>query len=457
MRIRLALLALLAGMAVTVAAAPRPGAHREVLEAGRFKAVVFDYLVLFNPDSVISEVERVFPGKGKELTNRWRTRQFEYSWLRSITHQYVDFLAITEDALVYAVDTMNLTLTPNDRRRLLDAYLHLEPWPDTVETLSKLKTSGIAVVTLANFSPTMLRLNAEHAGLTRFFDLFLSTDLNQTYKPDPRAYELAVEHLGLNKQDILFAAFGGWDAAGAKAFGYPTFWVNRFGQPLEQLGSRPDGSSENLNGLLDFVLTPPSSIGLGPVTDHTPQGRSLFIAVRTAPDIETTLVDRVLEETEAIWSAAGVSFEWERTSPSDGRRRPQIDVTIEDEAQDSSKRQGPLGWIPFTDAGPQASIHLSRSMAEVLCAQWPTIEDRTASGHQRLIGRALGRALSHELGHYLFQSKLHTPHGLMRANWPSDELFAVDRHGFVLSVEQREFVENLWSTHFAEDLDRTVR
>jgi 2-haloacid dehalogenase len=245
---------LLAGMAVTAAAAPRPTAHRDVQRSGGFKAVVFDYLVLFNPDSIVSEVERAFPGQGKELTNRWRTRQFEYSWLRSITDQYVDFLAITEDALVYAVDTMKLTLTSNDRRRLLDAYLHLEPWPDTMEALAKLRASGVSIVTLANFSPTMLRLNAENAGLTRFVDLFLSTDLNHTYKPDPRAYRLALDHLGLSKQEILFAAFGGWDAAGAKAFGYPTFWVNRFNQPLEQLGNRPDGTADNLEGLLHFVL-----------------------------------------------------------------------------------------------------------------------------------------------------------------------------------------------------------
>ena len=129
--------------------------------------------------------------KGKELTDRWRTRQFEYSWLVSITDRYVDFLAITEDALVYAVDSMGLTLTTDDRRRLLDAYLHLEPWPDALNALARLKASGISIVALANFSPMMLQVNAEHAGLTRFFDLFLSTDLNHTYKPDPRAYRLA--------------------------------------------------------------------------------------------------------------------------------------------------------------------------------------------------------------------------------------------------------------------------
>ena len=103
----------------------------------------------------------------------------------------------------------------------------------------------------------MLRSNADNAGLIGFFDALVSTDANHTYKPDPRAYRLGMDRLHLAKQDILFAAFGGWDAAGAKSFGYTTFWVNRFNQPVEELGIRPDQTSIDLAGLLDFVLTTP--------------------------------------------------------------------------------------------------------------------------------------------------------------------------------------------------------
>jgi len=197
----------------------------------RFAAVAFDYFVLFNPDSVLSAVERVSPGRGREFTNLWRTRQFEYSWLRSITHRYVDFSVITEDAMVYTADAMNVELTASQKRQLLEAYLQLTPWPDTARTLRRLKESDVRVITIANFSPAMLRANADHAGLTPLVDAFISTDANHTYKPDPRAYQLGVDHLRLPKQDIVFAAFGGWDAAGAKSFGYPTVWVNRFNHP----------------------------------------------------------------------------------------------------------------------------------------------------------------------------------------------------------------------------------
>jgi 2-haloacid dehalogenase len=220
----------------------------------RYAAVAFDYFVLFNPDSVVSTVDVIAPGKGRELTNVWRTRQFEYSWLRSITDRYVDFSRITEDALTYAANATRVELTASQKRQLLDAYLHLTPWPDTAPALRRLRESHVGVITIANFSPAMLRSNADHAGLTALFDALVSTDENHTYKPDPRAYQLGVDRLAIAKHDIVFAAFGGWDAAGAKSFGYPTVWVNRFNQPLEELGVKPDRIVNDLKGLLNFVL-----------------------------------------------------------------------------------------------------------------------------------------------------------------------------------------------------------
>jgi 2-haloacid dehalogenase len=152
---------------------------------------------------------------------------------------------------------MNLDLPPEKRKNLLNAYLTLKPWPDTVDALRKLKASGVRIITIANFSPKMLRANAENAGIVDLFDELLSTEANGTYKPDPRAYALGMEHLKLNKDEILFAAFGGWDAYGARTFGYPTYWVNRFNLPVEELGIEADKTSNNLDGLLKLVLGEP--------------------------------------------------------------------------------------------------------------------------------------------------------------------------------------------------------
>lgn len=223
----------------------------------RFKAVAFDYFVIFNPNSVIPEIEKAFPGKGTEFVKMWRAKQFEYGFLRSITNRHEDFFKVTEDALVYTAKAMNLDLPPETRKALLNAYLNLEPWPDSVEALRRLKAAGVKIITIANFSEHMLRANADNAEITSLFDKLLSTETNGTYKPDPEAYELGMKHLGLKKEEIVFAAFGGWDAYGAKNFGYPTYWVNRFNLPAEELGIEADATSNNIDGLLNFVLGAP--------------------------------------------------------------------------------------------------------------------------------------------------------------------------------------------------------
>lgn len=239
-------------IAVWALVQPNSGFH--AVQQPRFKAVAFDYFVLFQADSVASKVDREFPGRGLEFTRAWRARQFDYGFLRSITHRHEDFLQVTAEALDYTAESMHLTMTPLVRGRLLDAYLKLTPWPDTVSALRTLKAAGVKIITIANFSPRMLRSNADQAGITGLFDDLLSTERNGTLKPEPQAYALGLKVLHLKKTEILFAAFGGWDVFGAKSFGYPTYWVNRANAPLERLGLEPDGQSRDLRGLLTFVL-----------------------------------------------------------------------------------------------------------------------------------------------------------------------------------------------------------
>jgi 2-haloacid dehalogenase len=228
-------------------------AHAEEVTP-RYKAVAFDYFVIFDPNSVVAAAEKVFPGKGLNFTRAWRAKQFEYGFLRSLTARHQDFFKVTEDALAYTIENMKLQATEAQREQLLNAYLALKPWPDSIEGLKKLKASGVKIITIANFSKKMLQANADNAGIANLFDELLSTEMNGSYKPDPKAYGLGVERLGLKKEEVVFAAFGGWDAYGAKSFGYPTYWVNRFNLPGEKLGIRPDGTSNDFQGLLNFVL-----------------------------------------------------------------------------------------------------------------------------------------------------------------------------------------------------------
>lgn len=231
---------------------------RLAAKVGRIKAIAFDAFAIFDPRPVWSLAEELFPGSGSKLSDVWRVRQFEYTWLRMISRSYVDFWEITEDALVFAARLSGLQLTTDAKDRLLRSYLQLKAWPDAERVLRALKDSEIRLALLSNLTPRMLEANIKNAGLEGFFEHVFSTGEVKTYKPDPRAYQLAIDALGLGREEIAFAAFAGWDAAGAKQFGYPTFWANRLRLPAEELGMSADGMGEDLSGLVDFAQRPGS-------------------------------------------------------------------------------------------------------------------------------------------------------------------------------------------------------
>jgi 2-haloacid dehalogenase len=218
----------------------------------KFRAIAFDAFAVFDPRSVAARCEALFPGRGSELIQMWRTRQFEYAWLRTVSNRYADFERVTDDSLTFAARALNLEMTAQRREQLLRAHFELKAWPDAMPALTALK-HGSSLALLSNFTPDMLNGCIKAAGMDGVFDQVLSTDSARTYKPDPQAYGLGVAALNLAREQILFVAFAGWDAAGAKSFGYPTFWVNRLGLPPEQLGVLPDATGPDLNALLAFV------------------------------------------------------------------------------------------------------------------------------------------------------------------------------------------------------------
>jgi len=216
------------------------------------KAIALDGLAVFDTRPVAALAERIFPGRGEEVSALWRKQQFEYTWLRTLGQKYVDFFQVTEEALTFACKSLKLELTATDNDRLMQSHLELKAWPDALPALRKLKAKGLRMAFLSNFTITMLDRAVRNSGLEGLFESHMSTDRVRAFKPDPRAYEMAINSFGLRKDEIAFAAFGGWDAAGAKWFGYPTFWVNRAHAAAEELNVLPDGTGMDLNDLASF-------------------------------------------------------------------------------------------------------------------------------------------------------------------------------------------------------------
>ena len=222
--------------------------------AASCKAIAFDAFTILDPRPIAAMAEQFFPGRGAVLMDLWRARQFEYTWLRTLTRTYADFSQVTEEALIYAAKALSLDLGGNRRQRLLEGFWEFRAWPDAAAALRQLKMSGIRLALLSNLTERMLRAAGRSSGLADVFEAYLSTDSVRAFKPHPSAYEMGEHELGLDRREIVFAAFAGWDVAGAKAFGYRTFWVNRMNLPQEELGFSPDATGKDLNDLGRFVV-----------------------------------------------------------------------------------------------------------------------------------------------------------------------------------------------------------
>src|SRR3954469_2974836 len=190
------------------------------------KAVVFDaYGTLYDVQSVADVTEDAFPGYGEIITQVWRIKQLEYSWLRSLMRRYQDFSEVTRDSLAYALRSLGLEYDDDTFARIVDKYLHLDLYPDALAALAAMKDRKLAI--LSNGSPDMLGALVQSSGLDRLLDAVISVDAKKIFKPSPEAYMLIEEVLQVPPGEALFISANPWDACGAKAFGLNVAWIER--------------------------------------------------------------------------------------------------------------------------------------------------------------------------------------------------------------------------------------
>lgn len=216
------------------------------------KAFVFDaYGTVFDPHSVVDLAETLFPGKGKALSQTWRSKQIEYMFIRTLMDRYIPQDENTQAALVYACKVLGLAYDDYILGRLMDAYLHLRPFPEAVDALEALASFKRAILSVG--TPAMLEAVATNAGIRQHFDRLISVDPVRVYKPHPRTYQLVLDELGLEKSDVGFVTSNFFDVAGAKSFGFTVFWINRSGAVPDELGVVPDAVLGGLTELARFA------------------------------------------------------------------------------------------------------------------------------------------------------------------------------------------------------------
>lgn len=222
-----------------LAAAPGPAsAAPPPVRLDSIEAFAFDaYGTLFDVFSVTALCEELFPGHGDGLAQRWRAKQLQYSLLRSLMGRHKDFWLVTEDALVYASESLRLDLTQAKRERLMQAYLTLTAFPDVKPGLEALKRQGLRLAILSNGEPRMLEAAAASAGIDTLLDTIISVEEIKIFKVSPRVYSLGLERLQADRTTMGFVSSNSWDIHGAGSAGLATFWIQRTtGEPPEELG-----------------------------------------------------------------------------------------------------------------------------------------------------------------------------------------------------------------------------
>lgn len=212
-------------------------------------ACVFDaYGTLFDFNSAASTARDELGADWQRLSDLWRLKQLQYTWLRGLAQQHADFWQVTGDALGFALTTLHLD-RPGLWERLMKLYLELDTYPEVPAMLNALKRRGLKLAILSNGTPSMLSAVVHHSAIDEVFDAVLSVEEVGVYKPHPSVYGLAAERLKLDPERICFLSSNGWDAYSAKAFGFRVIWCNRFGQEPERIPTTPDSQIVDLSAL----------------------------------------------------------------------------------------------------------------------------------------------------------------------------------------------------------------
>ncbi len=212
-------------------------------------ACVFDaYGTLFDVGSVARGAQEELGGRWQALSDLWRGKQLQYTWLRGLSGQHADFWQVTGEALSFAMASLGLA-DQGLHQRLMDLYLRISAYPEVPATLAGLQAKGVRLAILSNGTPAMLAAAVANAGLESRFEALLSVEEVGVFKPDPRVYHLASQRLNLPMGQLCFLSANGWDAWCAKACGMKVLWCNRTGQMPECLPAAPDGELRDLAGL----------------------------------------------------------------------------------------------------------------------------------------------------------------------------------------------------------------
>jgi 2-haloacid dehalogenase len=213
---------------------------------------VFDaYGTLFDVHAAAERQKDAIGPKWKELSQIWRAKHLEYTWVYSLSGRQAMFWMLAQRSLDYAIAQVGGGISGDARARLLASYRTMATYPEVADVLTALKERGNRLVILSNGDADMLTDAVRGAKLDGMFEAVISVVSAGIFKPSPKVYQLIVSRFGGAPAEVSFQSSNRWDIAGAKAYGFRCVWINRTGAPDEYPDLPPDRTVRDLGALLD--------------------------------------------------------------------------------------------------------------------------------------------------------------------------------------------------------------
>ena len=210
------------------------------------KIYVFDaYGTLFDVDHACKEMAIQLGDNWDKLSNIWRQKQLEYSWLYNSMNEYVSFWKITNDSLEYAMNSLSIN-SIKIKNELLDLYFKIGAFEEVEEVLKKIKKNKIKTAILSNGSYDMLNSAVKNSKFDELISEIIPVDECEKFKPHRDAYQLVIDKFNINKKNCIFFSSNCWDIHGASNFGFQTVWVNRKKNIDELLPGQIDDQVQSL-------------------------------------------------------------------------------------------------------------------------------------------------------------------------------------------------------------------